>query len=147
MDWSPPVYTNSSHYIQKTYQMSTTAIIMEKQWKPCTCLQVCWPIPSTKFRAGTAFVEILYEMTISGLICIFGVFFRKCVLLEELAKEPANKLNPNMFGFGRFYNVFQHFRMQIRCKKQMYLSTSPTCFEGPRGRKTGFGDPGPESRV
>ena len=35
----------------------------------------------------------------------------------------------------------------MRKTPQMQLNTSPTCFEGPRGREIWFRDPGPENRV
>jgi len=64
------------------------------------------------------------------------------------AAKKIPEIVKNMFGESfRLYNGFTHFHMQTRCnKKQMYLNTTQTYFEGPRSHKVWFRDPGSEDR-
>jgi len=69
----------------------------------------------------------------------FGCGSRKCVLPERLARKLAE--------IAKIQKC-----LELICKfdaktAQMHLNTSPTGFGGPRGRKIGFRDPGPENKV
>jgi len=56
--------------------------------------------------------------------------------------------NCKMFGSYRLHNGFTHLHIHIRAiNAPGALNTSPTCFEGPRGREIRFRDTDPENRL
>ena len=66
--------------------------------------------------------------------------FRKCVRPEGLAKEPPQIMNiPKRLDFiGYTMELpFPHAN-SMQKRPRVYLNTSPTCFEGTRGRKIGL---------
>jgi len=100
-------------------------------------------------------------MIIPGVEKYFKIGFR-CCLIMSVTKDgaafnsaaplsvleaamamplPDAPLRMPLRGSHRLYNGFTYFHQKT---PQMNLNTSPTCFEGPGGRKIGFRDPGHE---
>ena len=76
--------------------------------------------------------------------------FSKCVLPNGAGHRTSpNDADPQMFRSCRLQNGFNHFHLQTQCKQKsmVHLNTSPTSFEGTRGRQIGFRDPGPGNKV
>jgi len=86
----------------------------------------------------------LNGITIFGLIFVLGLVFRKGVLPEMLAKESPKMLKiPKCSDSIDSTKALTIFTCRFDAKtSQMHLNTSPTCFEGTRGRKIRFRDPG-----
>jgi len=98
-----------------------------------------------KFRLGPALNEIHCNCNIGFAFCFWCVC-RKYFLPEGLAKEPLQVLkNPKCLDLIDCTMVL----LISACKINATITTDafkrvPTCFEGPRGRKIGFTDPGPD---
>ena len=101
-----------------------------------------------KFHAGTNFTEMQGNNYLDWFV--FFVRFSKMYSPRGLAKEPPKTSNIQFWGNRWIYNGFKYVHMQRKSTQKtppMHLSTSPTCFEGLRGRKTRFRGPGPGIRV
>ena len=71
----------------------------------------------------------------------FWVRFSKCARPEGQAKEL-----PELDEILTWFYPCPHANSTQKTP-QMHSNTSPTYFEGPRGQKIGFRDPGPGNRV
>jgi len=94
--------------------------------------------PSTKLKASS---PKLHEIS----ICCFGCVFRKCGLPAGLTKElPKIKQIPKCLDLIDCTVVLTicTCKFDATTTPQMHLNTPPACFEGPRGQKIRFRDPG-----
>jgi len=77
----------------------------------------------------------LNEIRIFGLILVFGAFAEDVWFPKGWQKKLPNAENPDMFGFDRFYNGFNHFHMKFDAKDTPD-TFEPSCFEGHLGLGT-----------